>query len=54
MPELKVIYVPITELKPAAYNPRKWNEEQIAALKESVKRFGASWTRSSATVLPSA
>lgn len=40
MSELKVTYVPISDLKPAAYNPRKWNEHQIAALKESISRFG--------------
>jgi len=40
MSELKVVYVPIGDLNPAAYNPRKWNESQIAALKDSVTRFG--------------
>lgn len=37
---LNVVYVPISELLPATYNPRKWNEESIAQLTESVKRFG--------------
>jgi len=37
---IKVHYVPISELKPAEYNPRKWNQNQIDALKESIKRFG--------------
>jgi DNA modification methylase len=32
--------VPINNLKPSAYNPRKWNESQITALKESITRFG--------------
>jgi DNA modification methylase len=40
MSELKVVYVPIGELKPADYNPRKWNKDQIAALTESITRFG--------------
>ena len=37
---LNVVYVPIEELLPATYNPRKWNEEAIAQLTESIKRFG--------------
>lgn len=40
MSQLKVVYVSIGDLKPAAYNPRKWSEEQIAGLKESIIRFG--------------
>ena len=40
MSQLKVVYVSIGDLKPAAYNPRKWSEEQIAGLKESITRFG--------------
>lgn len=40
MSQLNIVYVPTGDLKLAAYNPRKWNEEQIAALKESVTRFG--------------
>ena len=40
MQDLKVEYVSITELKPSAYNPRRWNEFQTAALKESLQRFG--------------
>jgi ParB family chromosome partitioning protein len=38
--ELRVQYVPITSLKLAIYNPRKWNEVQIQGLKESISRFG--------------
>lgn len=30
----------VADLKPAAYNPRRWNDEQTAALKESISRFG--------------
>lgn len=37
---LQIVHVPITELKASDYNPRKWNEEQIAALRESITRFG--------------
>jgi DNA modification methylase len=40
METLKVVYVPISELKPSEYNPRKWNEAQTTALKESMQRFG--------------
>ena len=37
---LRIVYVPIGKLKPSAYNPRKWNESQIDALRESITRFG--------------
>ncbi|OGI73948.1 hypothetical protein A2737_03000 [Candidatus Nomurabacteria bacterium RIFCSPHIGHO2_01_FULL_41_71] len=37
---LKIVYVPIASLKPSAYNPRKWNEVQTNALRESISRFG--------------
>jgi len=37
---LNVVYVPINELLPATYNPRKWNDDSIAQLTESMKRFG--------------
>ena len=33
-------YVPISSLHHADYNPRKHNEEQLAQLQESIKRFG--------------
>lgn len=32
--------VSVNEIKPATYNPRTWNEDQTAALKESITRFG--------------
>lgn len=35
-----MVYVPIKELKPAVYNPRRWDEAAIAQLTESIKRFG--------------
>jgi len=38
--DLQVIYVPINDLKPAPYNPRKWSKEAVEQLKESIKRFG--------------
>ncbi len=37
---LNVVYVRIADLLPATYNPRKWNDEAIAQLTESMKRFG--------------
>lgn len=38
--DLKIVYVPIVDLKPSEYNPRKWNDAQIAGLRESISRFG--------------
>lgn len=38
--ELKIHYVPLPELNPAPYNPRKWSDEAIEKLTESIKRFG--------------
>lgn len=38
--ELKIYQVAITDLNPATYNPRKWDESAIKNLKESIKRFG--------------
>lgn len=40
MQNLNIVYVPISNLKPSEYNPRKWNESQINSLKESITRFG--------------
>lgn len=37
---LQVTYVSVEALKPADYNPRKWDESAIAQLKESIQRFG--------------
>ena len=37
---LKIVDVEINELKPSAYNPRKWNETSIANLRESIKKYG--------------
>lgn len=38
--DLKIVYVNISDLTRADYNPRKWSEKQKAELKESIKRFG--------------
>src|SRR3989344_2292463 len=40
MDNLKIVYVSIGSLKPSTYNPRKWNEAQTNALRESITRFG--------------
>lgn len=37
---IEVVTISVTDLKPATYNPRTWNEEQTTALKESISRFG--------------
>ncbi|OGM29464.1 hypothetical protein A2630_00515 [Candidatus Woesebacteria bacterium RIFCSPHIGHO2_01_FULL_44_10] len=38
--QLNIVQVDINELKPATYNPRKWSEEAIHGLKESIGEFG--------------
>jgi len=38
--ELKIIRVPIKELKVSTYNPRKWSESAVKQLKESIQKFG--------------
>lgn len=37
---LKIHYVDVKELKPSEYNPRKWDDQAIKDLTESIKRFG--------------
>lgn len=37
--KLHIVYVPIKELKPSEYNPRKIGKESLEQLKESIKRF---------------
>lgn len=37
---LNIVYVNISELIPAVYNPRKWDDSAIAQLTESIKHFG--------------
>jgi DNA modification methylase len=39
-PKLDITYVAISELSPAPYNPRKWSEDAIQQLTESINRFG--------------
>lgn len=37
---LQIEQIQITKLNPAVYNPRKWSEDQIAQLTESITKFG--------------
>ncbi|OGC86648.1 hypothetical protein A2949_00105 [Candidatus Adlerbacteria bacterium RIFCSPLOWO2_01_FULL_54_21b] len=37
---MKIENVPITDLKPSAYNPRKWDDKVLADMRESITRFG--------------
>ena len=37
---IKVQYVPINQLKPASYNPRKWDNAATTQLRDSIRRFG--------------
>ena len=38
--KLHIVYVPITSLKPATYNPRTISKKSLEQLKESIERFG--------------
>lgn len=38
--DLTVTYVAINTLKATTYNPRKWSEEQLSKLQDSINRFG--------------
>ncbi|UMX47528.1 MAG: ParB N-terminal domain-containing protein [Candidatus Nealsonbacteria bacterium DGGOD1a] len=38
--KLQISYVPLSVLRPSEYNPRKWSNEAINNLKESIKRHG--------------
>jgi DNA modification methylase len=38
--QLKIQSIAISKLKPALYNPRKWSEEAVEQLTESIQRFG--------------
>jgi DNA modification methylase len=38
--KLEVVYVPINELKPANYNPRRWDQDTTKQLTESITRYG--------------
>jgi len=37
--KINIVYVPVSELKPADYNPRKHDQEASDQLKESMKKF---------------
>ena len=37
---MKIEQVKINEIKPAVYNPRKWDDKIISDMTESIKRFG--------------
>lgn len=37
---LQIKQIPITKLKPALYNPRKWSDDQVVQLTESITEFG--------------
>jgi len=38
--KINITYVSLPELKPAEYNPRKWDESALEKLTDSIKRFG--------------
>ncbi len=38
--KLKIVQVPISELRHSEYNPRKWSEESFSNLTESINKFG--------------
>ena len=38
--QLKVVYVPIADLRLAEYNPRTHTPEALEQLKESIRRYG--------------
>ncbi len=37
---MKIIEVPVGDLKPAEYNPRHWNRKAVNDLTESIREFG--------------
>ena len=40
MNKLKITQVPLSELRPAPYNPRTWSKEAAEQLKKSIRKFG--------------
>lgn len=38
--KLNIVQIKIEELNPAPYNPRKWDEQSLNRLKESIKLYG--------------
>src|SRR3989344_4491037 len=39
--KLEILYLPLSSLRPAEYNPRKHSKEALEELKKSLSRFGA-------------
>lgn len=37
--EINIIQVPVNDLKPSEYNPRKWDEKDIQDLQKSIEEF---------------
>jgi DNA modification methylase len=38
--KLTIHHIPINDLRPAKYNPRRWDEQATSQLKQSLKKFG--------------
>ena len=38
--KIHIVHVPTSDLRASEYNPRKWDKEAEAGLKESIKRYG--------------
>jgi DNA modification methylase len=38
--QMRVVQVPVADLRFSEYNPRRWTEEAISGLTESIKKFG--------------
>ena len=38
--QISIVEVPLNQLRPADYNPRKWDSEAVESLKQSIKSFG--------------
>ena len=38
--KIQIVHVKVSELKPAEYNPRKWDKEAESQLKESIRKYG--------------
>jgi ParB-like chromosome segregation protein Spo0J len=38
--KMLVVYVPVSALRPAEYNPRKWDEAAVKQLRQSIENFG--------------
>lgn len=40
MNDISIVQIPIGDLNPAVYNPRRWEKEALKQLSESVKKYG--------------